>query len=394
MQIPVQQFPILTPGQMNPYHQALQGGLEMYGQMNTAKYAPQLTQANIAAKNAYANNYHRQLLAQVLGNKDAVAGMKPEQLQALLTQFEQGGQNAGQALSGGNIQPKGILSQIASGLGFGGSTQNVPQGTLPPQPQGQSGSGYNSGYQYDAQGNNVRATEAEIDQAGTGQPNTPAQNAVRNAKLVNSKNPATGTFVNPEDNSNFSPATSSTESSVQTSLITSERVAPYVKDLANQYEKSFGLLNNVKAGIEGAVSYVTGGQNKTPHLSASSHYKTDLVNAADGFLKELNLNNTTGNRESMERALEHGAGESPANYRARINWLWNTIQQRDEVGKRILFKGIKLNPNATKSLQGLQNLDNTSRAEETIVKAQNKNSNDKFANKKVLTWNHEKGMLE
>ena len=54
MQFPVQQFPILTPGQMSPYNQALQSGLETYSNINKAAYEPQKMKADILAKAAYA----------------------------------------------------------------------------------------------------------------------------------------------------------------------------------------------------------------------------------------------------------------------------------------------------------------------------------------------------
>lgn len=89
---PVQQFPILTPGQMNPFHQALQSGLENFQNNMKTAYLPYQLQADVASKQAYAQNYGKQLLSSVLGNPLVVAQLAstPEgktQLNSLLSQF-------------------------------------------------------------------------------------------------------------------------------------------------------------------------------------------------------------------------------------------------------------------------------------------------------------------
>jgi hypothetical protein len=49
MQLPVQQFPILTPGQMNPYNQAVQSGLEAYTKNIQAAYAKPEIESKISS---------------------------------------------------------------------------------------------------------------------------------------------------------------------------------------------------------------------------------------------------------------------------------------------------------------------------------------------------------
>ncbi len=366
MPIPVQQFPILTPGQMNPFHQALQSGMENYQNNMKTAYMPYAMQAEINAKQAYANNYGRQMASQVLSTPGALDRMNPQQINGLLdmmTRTTSGSQRPLVGLPGESGGP-GFFSGLRSL--FGGGQAEQQQGGQPGQQPAMNNNGDNSGMAFNSDGTNQTATNAEINQAGRQGPSAGEymnQNAGRavsgNVMTGGGKGTGAGTsYTDPQSQEQYSSPTPATAGAVQTSLITSERVAPYVKNLANTYEDSFGLLNNTKSVLEGIGSYLSGGAVKTPHLSSGAQYQTNLVNAADGFLKELNLNNTTGNRESMERALQHSPGEAPDNYRGRINWLWNTIQERDEIGKKILAQGIMLNPAAMHSEQGRQQLEN------------------------------------
>lgn len=92
MPIPVQQFPILTPGQMSPFHQALQTGLEDYTNIAKAAYTPATMQADIASKQAYANYLPYQNISTALSNPLTLAMMSPDQRQLM---FNALGQMAG-----------------------------------------------------------------------------------------------------------------------------------------------------------------------------------------------------------------------------------------------------------------------------------------------------------
>jgi hypothetical protein len=98
MEIPVQQFPILTPGQMSPFNQALTSGLEMYGKTNKALYDPMKMKAEAASKMAYANLMGPQFLAKAMGNENLLANLTENQkTQGLNTIYQAG---SGQAQNG------------------------------------------------------------------------------------------------------------------------------------------------------------------------------------------------------------------------------------------------------------------------------------------------------
>lgn len=181
MQLPVEQFPILTAGQMNPFHQALQSGLENYQNNMKTAYMPYAYQADIASKQAYANNYARQIAATVLGNPLAVASMMQTdtgkaQLNNLISQMTTTAGRAGtgitvplpgQSMGGQQGQGGGLWDWAKSLIGGESSeapAQGAPQGQMggaQVQPVAQ-GQGDNSGYDYNSDGTNVRATDAEV----------------------------------------------------------------------------------------------------------------------------------------------------------------------------------------------------------------------------------------
>lgn len=164
MPIGVQQFPILTPGQMNPYNQALSSGLDTYQNMMKAAYAPQQTQANINAKNAYASNVGRQMIATVLSNPMAVASMDDAQFKSLLGQVT----NPAGGLSGTAAGSNSGGQQTSTGIGgmWDKLMQNVGLKDAPSPAQGQqaspsSGSSSNA-YEYNPDGTNVKATPEQV----------------------------------------------------------------------------------------------------------------------------------------------------------------------------------------------------------------------------------------
>lgn len=157
MPIGVQQFPILTPGQMNPFNQALSSGLDTYQNMMKAAYTPATTEANINSKNAYSQNVGRQMIATVLSNPLAVSQMSDEQFKSMVNQVANP-QTMGAGMMHGGVtggQPQssgigGLWDGLLVKTGLKDAPQAQPSGTVPDSQY--SG---NSGMTYDANGNNV-----------------------------------------------------------------------------------------------------------------------------------------------------------------------------------------------------------------------------------------------
>jgi hypothetical protein len=128
------EYPILTPGQMNPFNQALSSGLDTYTNMTKAAYQPEVLKSQIASKNAYADNATRQMLATVLGNPMAVAAMDKPQFQQILSQLNQGGANQKAT------EEPGFLKQMWNKVTGSETSENVPRRTNEGNP-GTGGSG-------------------------------------------------------------------------------------------------------------------------------------------------------------------------------------------------------------------------------------------------------------
>lgn len=174
-----------------------------------ADYAPMTVQAEAASKLAYAKLMGPQFLAKLMGHDPILANMTEAQKKdALNSLYGAGtGQGTGNSLMnmpGHPAQSEGsfgnFLSNKVRGL-FGGDQQQpqqqnnalsgrppIDQSNLsaqdrqgvnalqPGQSNGQQGQGPNSGYAYDAQGNNVVASPQEIVAAANGNsPNAQAQ---------------------------------------------------------------------------------------------------------------------------------------------------------------------------------------------------------------------------
>lgn len=160
-----------------------------------AQYAPLTTQAEAASKLAYANLMGPQFLAKMLGNSDIAASLSEDQLRkAIASTYAAGtGQGAGSVFNNLNQQNSGtplngIINKIKN---LFNSSQSQPQSQTnqllsssiitPDQRRalqnqrpgqaivvGQPGQGADSGYSYDAKGNNVVASPQEIDNAARG----------------------------------------------------------------------------------------------------------------------------------------------------------------------------------------------------------------------------------
>lgn len=213
MQLPVEQFPVLGPGQMNPYHQALQTGLEGYQNNMKTAYMPYALQADIASKQAYAQNLSRQIASTVLSNPMTVASMMgtdagKAQMANLIQQITSGPSQIGTPLPGqdtGQVanQGGGAWDKFTSFLK--GDNVNTPSAQvsdyLKNNPdkaqqlatQGQTVvGGTNPGYDSDAKGSNIVSPSSEVkkiaDNVPPGVPTTttgsPATDDLYNAALA------------------------------------------------------------------------------------------------------------------------------------------------------------------------------------------------------------------
>lgn len=184
MDIKVQQFPVLTSGQMNPFHEMFQNGLQSYMNIQKARYTPQTLQADIASKQAYAQNYLKQIAATALSNPLAVASMSNDQRNALVNMITNPSssysslQNAN-TLNGGKVWD--WAKSLFTGENPSPTTNNSV--TQPSQPTIQSSA--DSGYAYDANGNNVVMPPQGVN-AIANQGNNSASQPQVNSSLSNS----------------------------------------------------------------------------------------------------------------------------------------------------------------------------------------------------------------
>lgn len=80
MQLPVQQFPVLSPGQMNPFNQAFQSALDSYSSLTKNQYLEPKLQSDILSKAAYAAYSPYSSLAKAMENPLVVGSMSNDQI--------------------------------------------------------------------------------------------------------------------------------------------------------------------------------------------------------------------------------------------------------------------------------------------------------------------------
>lgn len=135
-----QPLPILEPGQMNPFNQAVQSGLSTFqkgmeagytpatlkenllkaqleNQINQvkAKYAPMTVQADAASKMAYARLMGPQFLAKMMGNTDILANLPDDKKQQALQMLYQAGSNQGLSFPNAMGNNQGLNSPPQTG---------------------------------------------------------------------------------------------------------------------------------------------------------------------------------------------------------------------------------------------------------------------------------------
>lgn len=244
--VPVQQFPILTPGQMSPYLQAFTSGLGAYQDITKSAYLPMQEQAGIASKAAEAAYAPYKYMSAILSNPLAVASMSDDQRKMLLGQFANVPANPMQALNGwfGNNQP-GPLSRFANWLsGSSGNQAGASQSDASNVQQMQAGNSYGSG---------TNQSSSQVPQ-GT----------------LNSNNASTTT-----------PVTPSTMQSTATTVPGIDLTDP----MMNSYHKDFGspIMNRVMAtqnpSIEQKNAYAQ--QQETIKATAAAKAKIGAKTAQD-----------------------------------------------------------------------------------------------------------------
>lgn len=184
MQIPVQQLPILDSGQMSPFHQALQSGMANYQNNIKTAFLPAQLQADIASKQTYATYSPYSYIAKALSDPATLAVLlKPEnadQLKALaaklatipVSQGNQQGQlfqGISHLFNGNNAAPNQSMNQPQTMMG---NNNQLPT-QAPAAPSNQNA---DAGYEHDENGNNVKASDAEINHAANQPPAKGAPN--------------------------------------------------------------------------------------------------------------------------------------------------------------------------------------------------------------------------
>ncbi len=183
-----------------------------------AQYAPLVTQANAAAKLAYANLMGPQFLAKLMGNSDVVANSPQLQDPSTMGRLYQAGMGAGTGnamISGMSTpqQPPSMLGRIVDNVknafGFSAPQSNATQASnnamgMPtnlsqPAPIANSmqpgvipGTGSNTGMSYDQNGNNIKATPAEISSRANDAPITQNTNLTSNEDYFTKAGKASG----------------------------------------------------------------------------------------------------------------------------------------------------------------------------------------------------------
>lgn len=192
MQLPVEQFPILQPGQMNPYNQAFQSGLGTYQNIMQNAYYPLTQSADIASKQAYAQYLPNQIASSILSNPYALAFISSQpggkdKINQLVQQASSPGGTSNAVLPGKGATPwQNFNNFLPDGLK---QTVGGQYGNMTPTP----GSNDNSGMRYDSQGNNITATPDQVNQiidtnnqgAGASAPQPQTQD-IPSSDLVNS----------------------------------------------------------------------------------------------------------------------------------------------------------------------------------------------------------------
>ncbi len=132
-------FPILTPGQMNPFNQAFQSGLQTYGDVTKASYLKPQMEADINYKNTLAQMQPYNYLSKALSDPFIVAQMakNPEQFDKIInTMSNIPVRGADQPHQQNNSQP-GFLTQLwnkVTGQENQMPVQNTPENNAsPPQ---------------------------------------------------------------------------------------------------------------------------------------------------------------------------------------------------------------------------------------------------------------------
>jgi hypothetical protein len=128
-------FPVLTPGQMNPFNQAFPAAMQAYGDIQRNAYLPSQLQADILSKSAYATYAPYSYIIKGLTDPMILANMTPDQINKQVQSLANIPSNPLDAMRNNfrNNQP-GPLSQLWHSI-FGEGSQSPQAQTYNSVPQ-------------------------------------------------------------------------------------------------------------------------------------------------------------------------------------------------------------------------------------------------------------------
>lgn len=364
-----------------------------------ADYAPWTQYANAASKIAYSNMLPYQMQATVMSNPMIWMVLKdnPKALNALMQNLTQSMPTPEQMRGGTNMPPQpgqaggrghGLLNSLLGLMGIGGQGgQPQPQNPLAgmpqpqmqpsPQPQGQQGAGPDRGYSYDANGNNIKATDQEIDQAGLSgelpqQGEQPAQSkgtqlspasespisgVIGSETAKFSQQPYTPGLVATINGQNVSVPSGTQVQDLQNAYIGIKNAVPLMKRLAagapEFLEKGqkgkllFTKLNNLVEQY-GNIQLIPDDIKKDmgvddAKLSRYAQWRAELEKAPEVLMNSFKLPQNELTTKKLGSIVEPLPGEKSAGYAKRI--LEETLQLTNErlpLYESILKSGIPL----------------------------------------------------
>lgn len=364
-----------------------------------AKYAPQQAYADAASKIAYANMLPYQIQATVMSNPLLWQALKdnPNAMGTMLQDFAKNVPQGKNILGGMQMPPpnsggfgSGLLGMFLNKIMGNGAQQQQPMNPMqqqpqqppssnpfaqngmmgtPPSPMGQ-GQGADSGYSFDAQGNNVQATPQEVQQKAQGLPLLPASQG--GTQAVASKMTAPydvspydqGKLVNTPQGATSVP-TSQNVTSIQNSYNSIKNVLPVLDEIAKEGKDLLqpGVLGKEKLSQISNLIKQYAPFNVVPEpilrmlgvdknlVSRVANWEAKRATALEGLMGALNLPQNEHATRQVAKIIDARAGESGNSYFDRINNEVNYLKNtRLPQYQKILGEGVKLGNEKSKSL--------------------------------------------
>ncbi len=319
-----------------------------------AQFAPQTAYANAMSRIAYANMLPYQIKASVLSNPLLWEAFKsnPNAMANMMKEFAQSVPEGNNLMGGMKMPPPNQSGGIGSGmLGFlfnqlygnkgAQSQQNAMQNKnnsispgISPSPQNQ---GADSGYEYDPQGNNVRAMPEEVEAKSKGVsllPSSQGGMAGVSAKMTAPYNTSpykAGDLVLPPGAGPTSVASAQTVSQIQQSYLALQNVVPVLDDIAKRGEK---LLSNDafrKLGMSKLVNLADQWGLHAPDWALKklgvdkklfdefAKWNADRKKAVEGMMGGLSLPGNIPSLQDVHGIIDPLPGETGKGYASRIH---------------------------------------------------------------------------